>query len=183
MDQMKKRNFQADLSKRGLELGEYVHLARTIRAPAAEVWKVISTAGQLNKYHPYCEENKVFKWPGVGSRDGVKYHSGFYMQRDFFSWREGAGYDLEIGPPPRKTAWISWNIRYLGEAESELSITVTPILESHLLETTKKSFVETYFGKSIEIYLDSLLRGVEQFVTTGHEVKARQFGAHPVYAP
>jgi hypothetical protein len=59
----------------------------------------------------------------------------------------------------------------------------TPILESHLLETTKKSYVQTYFGKSIEVYLDSLLRGVEQFVMTGQAVKPRQFGTHPVYAP
>jgi hypothetical protein len=183
MDDIGKRQFATDLSKRGLELGEFVYLARIIKAAPAEVWKVISTAGQLNKYHPYCQENAVFNWPGIGSRDGVKYYSGFYMQRDFFSWREGEGYDLEIGPPPRKTAWISWNIRPLGEAESELSITVTPILESHLLASTKKSFVETYFGKSIEIYLDSLLQGVEQFVTTGREVEPRQFGAHPVYAP
>ena len=183
MDEMEKQHFQADLSKRGLELGEHVRLARTIQAPATKLWKVISVAGQLNKYHPYCQENKVFKWPGIGSSDGVKYHSGLYMQRDFFSWREGGGYDLEIGPPPRKSAWISWNIHPAGQAKSELSIMVTPILESHLLETAKNIFVETYFGKSIEIYLDSLLRGLEQFTTTGREVEARQFGAHPVYAP
>ena len=59
---------------------------------------------------------------------------------------------------------------------------VTPILESHLLETTKKIFVQN-FGTNTEIYLDSILRGVEQFVMTGQEVEARQFGAHPIYAP
>jgi hypothetical protein len=59
----------------------------------------------------------------------------------------------------------------------------TPILESHLLETTKNSYVQTYFGNSIVVYIDSLLQGVEHFVTTGQEVKPRQFGNHPVYAP
>ena len=53
MDEAEKRQFEADLSKRGLELGEHVRLARTIQAPAADVWKVISKPGELNKYHPY----------------------------------------------------------------------------------------------------------------------------------
>ncbi len=71
----------------------------------------------------------------------------------------------------------------LLSTQSELSLTVTPILESHLLETTKKSYVQTYFGKSIEVYLDSFLRGVGQFVTTGQEVKPRQFGPTPCMHP
>lgn len=183
MDEIEKQQFLADLSKRGLELGESVRLARTIQAPAADVWKVISKPGELNKYHSYCRENKVYKWPGAGSRDGVAFHSGLYAERDFMYWREGAGYDLQIGPPPRKVAWSSWNIRPLGVAQSEMSIMDTPILESHLLETTKKIYMQTYFGKSIEVYLDSLLRGIEQFVMTGQVVKPREFGTHPVYAP
>jgi hypothetical protein len=183
MDEMEKQQFLADLAKRGLELGEPVCVARTIGASAADIWNLISKPGQLPKYHAYCRENLVFKWPGVGSRDGVAYHSGIYFERDFMCWREGTGFDLQIGTPPRKTAWISWNIRTLGEAQSELSIMVTPILESHLLETTKKSYVQTYFGQSMVVYLNSLLRGLEQFVTTGQEVKQRQFGTHPVFAP
>jgi ribosome-associated toxin RatA of RatAB toxin-antitoxin module len=183
MNEIEKRQFEADLAKRGLELGEHVRLARVIQAPAADVWKVISKGGQLNKYHPYCQENKVFRWPGVGSKDAVLYYSGLYFERDFMYWREGEGYDLQIGPPPRKTAWISWNIRPLGDAECELSLMVTPLLESHLLEAAKKAYVQTYFGKSIEIYLDSLLRGAEYFVMTGKEVRPAQYGTHPVYAP
>lgn len=183
MDETEKRQFQADVSKRGLELGEHVTRARIIQAPPAAIWKEISTPGQLNKYHPYCRENKVYKWPGVGSRDGLLYYSGLYFERDFICWSEGVGYDLLIGPPPRKSAWISWNLRHLGEAQTEMSLTVTPILESHLLETTKKFFVQTYFGTSTEVYLDSFLRGVEHFVTTGQAVEAGQFGAHPIYAP
>ena len=183
MNEIEKRQFEADLAKRGLELGEHVRLARVIQAPAADVWMAISKGGQLNKYHPYCQENKVFKWPGVGSKDGVLYYSGLYFERDFMYWRDGEGYDLQIGPPPRKTAWISWNVRPLGDAECELCLTVTPILESHLFEATKKAYVQTYFGKSIEVYLDSLLQGTEYFVMTGKEVRPAQYGTHRVYAP
>ena len=182
MDEMENREFQADLSKQGLELGEHLRVARIIHVPAAAIWKVISTPGQLPKYHAYCCENKVYKWPGVGSRDGVLYHSGLYWERDFLCWREGIGYDLLIGPPARNSAWISWNIRPLGEAQSDFSLTVSPIMESHLLDTTKKIFVQTYLA-SVKVYLDSLLRGMEHFVTTGQPVEARQFGTHPTFAP
>jgi hypothetical protein len=183
MDTIERQQFELDLASRGFELRESVYLARKLPVSALAVWAAISTPGQLNKYHAYCKENKVYKWPGVGSRDGLTYYSGLYMERDFVYWREREGYDLQIGPPPRKSAWISWNISDLGRTQCELSVMVTPILESHLLEQTKRIFVESYFGASIEVYLDSLLQGVEQFVTTGRAVEARQFGTHPVYAP
>jgi len=182
MDKIKKRQFLTDLSERGLELGEHVTGVRIIQAPAAALWKIISTPGQLPKYHAYCQENKVYKWPGVDSRDGVLYYSGLYWERDFMYWREGIGFDLQIGPPQRKSAWITWNIRALGEAQSEISLTSTPFLESHLLETTKKIYMQT-FRKSVEVYFDSLLRGMDHFVTTGQAVQARQFGAHSMFAP
>jgi uncharacterized protein YndB with AHSA1/START domain len=175
--------FQAELASAGLELGTPLPLSRAIAAPAADVWKVISTPGQLHKYHPYCKANEVVRWPGPGSRDGVTYHSGFYMQRDFMSWFEGIGYDLQIGPPPRKSSWISWRIRPTGEGTSELSIQVTPILESHLPAATRQAYEVTFFGKVIETYLDHLLRGAEHFVLTGDPVQPRQFGAHSIYSP
>jgi hypothetical protein len=183
MEEAELRQFEADLASAGLELGTPVRLGRAIAAPAADLWKMISTPGQLPNYHPYCKANEVKRWPGPGSCDGVTYHSGFYMQRDFMYWREGIGYDLQIGPPPRKSSWISWRIRPIEEGASELSLQVTPIMESHLLASTKRSFEETYYGKTIEIYLDHLLRGAEHFVLTGTPVQPRQFGAHPIYAP
>lgn len=184
MNEIEKRQFEADLAKQGRELGEHVRLTRVIQAPAADIWKVISKRGDLTKYHAYVREHApIYKWPGVGSRDGLTYYSGLYVERDFMYWREGEGYDMQTGPPPRKASWTCWDIRCLGEAQSELSIMITPILESHLHETTKKSYVQMYFGKSIEVYIDRLLRGVEQFVMTGKEVRPAQYGTDPVYAP
>jgi hypothetical protein len=183
MLKIEEEKFRADLAKRGLELGESVTASRIINASGFDLWRMISTPGQLHKYHPYCRTNQVIKWPGIGSRDLVDYYSGIRFQRDFMYWRDGAGYDLQIGPPPRKSSWISWNIEALAPGKSLLSITVTPILESHILENVKKIFVRTYFGESISVYLDSLLRGADQFVTTGREVREKQFGPHPIYAP
>jgi hypothetical protein len=171
------------LAERGLEAGEPVYLERIIDASSDSIWSEISKPGQLHKYHPYCQANEVFKWPGVGSRDSLTYYSGIYFERDFTTWIDGVGYDLEIGPPPRKTSLISWRIKPVKPSCSSLSLEVIPYLESHLLEEIKLRFQRQYFGKSIEIYLDSFLKGVDYFVTTGCAVRARQFGSHPVYAP
>lgn len=183
MDETELRQFQAELAAAGLELGTPIPSSRTIAAPAAAVWKMISTPAQLHKYHPYCKANEMKRWPGPGSCDDVIYHSGHVLQRDFMYWREGSGYDLQIGPPPKKMSWISWNIRPLGDEECELSIQVTPILESHLPDSRKRAFEATYFGRIITVYLDHLLRGAEHFVLTGTPVQPRQFGSHPIYAP
>ena len=53
MNEIEKRQFEADLAKQGRELGEHVRLTRVIRAPAADIWKVISKRGHLPKYHAY----------------------------------------------------------------------------------------------------------------------------------
>lgn len=178
-----RKSVNEKLNELGLEIGNPVFLERTIEVPSHIIWETISLPGILHKYHPYCQSNKVFQWPGVGSRDGLTYYSGLYFERDFKTWINGIGYDLEIGAPPRKTSWISWRIKPSGEFCSKLSIEVTPYLESYLIEAVKLEFQEQYFGKSIKVYLDSLLRGVEYFITIGRVVQPKQFGSHSIYAP
>ena len=34
-----------------------------------EVWNVITTPNYLNETHPFCKNNTVVTWPGVGSKD------------------------------------------------------------------------------------------------------------------
>jgi hypothetical protein len=183
MDEADLDRFLAEMATAGLELGTPIPSSRAIAAPAADLWTMISTPGQLPSYHPYCKANEVMRWPGPGSRDGVAYHSGRYMERDFMTWLEGVGYDLQIGPPPRKSSWISWRIRPVDERASELSIEVTPVLESRLEAVAKRNYEATYYGRIVEVYLDHLLRGAEHFVLTGTPVQPRQFGSHPIYAP
>jgi len=47
MNEIEKRQFEADLAKQGRELGEQVRLTRVIQAPAADIWKVISNLASL----------------------------------------------------------------------------------------------------------------------------------------
>ena len=46
---------------------------------------------------PFCAATEVERWPGTGSRDSITYHSGIRYQRNFVSWQEGVGYDIELG--------------------------------------------------------------------------------------
>ncbi len=173
---------QAELASQGLELGHAVCVSHVIEAASGSIWQVISQPGHLEQVHPFCRENVVLQWPGVGARDTITYYSGIHYQRDFVTWLEGAGYDIEIGPPPHKTARVAWRIKALNEGRSELSIEVTPYLKSALSEPRKRSHEQRFFGDTIAQYLDSVVRGVDHVVTTGQAVRKNQFGSHPIYS-
>ena len=61
-----------------------------------EVWNLITTPNYLNETHPFCKNNTVVTWPGVGSKDILEYLSGLTFEREFTQWDEN-GYDLIIG--------------------------------------------------------------------------------------
>lgn len=176
------RELHAALAARGLELGDPVSVRRVIEASSQLIWAAVTQPGYLTLCHPFCQENAVDRWPGVGARDSVTYYSGLHFQRDFVEWIEGIGYDLEIGPPPEKTAHVSWRIEPLNTARSALTITVTPYIRSDLPAGRKAAYQRRVFGKSIARYLDSVVQGVDHFVTTGHAVQKNQFGSHPMYS-
>ncbi len=157
-------------------------VSHVIEAASGSIWQVITPPGHLEQVHPFCRENAVEQWPGVGSRDTVTYYSGVHYQRDFVAWHEGTGYDIDIGPPPHKTARVAWRIKALDDQRSELSIEVTPYLKSGLSESRKHTYEQRFFGDVIALYLDSVVRGVDHVVTTGQAVRENQFGTHPIYS-
>ena len=81
---------------------------KTIAASAQDVWNIISSPGNLEDFHPFCESNPVEKWPGVGSRDTIHYYSGWVLQREFTNWIDGVGYDLTIGRDGGRKSFVSW---------------------------------------------------------------------------
>ena len=97
-----------------------------IGAPAQEVWDAISTPGNLELCHPFCEHNPVQVWPGPDSVDEVHYQSGWVYERRFFRWHDGVGYDLEIGRRGGGTSIVSWRITPVDPDSCVLSITVYP---------------------------------------------------------
>ena len=63
-----------------------VRVAQNISAPAAQVWELISTPGNLELCHPYCMRNPVTDWLGKSSKDEVHYYSGLIYEREFCAW-------------------------------------------------------------------------------------------------
>ena len=78
------------------------------------------------------------------------------------TWIEGVGYDIEVGPPPDKTARVLWRIKALSEQRSELMIEVLPYLKSDLPESRKQSYQRRFLATR----LPSILRASSKASTT-----------------
>ena len=174
---MKRR--QADVR---LEHGRPLTATVGIDVPAGEVWAVIAEPGGLAHYHPFCAATEVERWPGTGSRDSITYYSGIRYQRNFVSWQEGVGYDIELGDPPGQTAQVRWRIEPTSRRACSLSIEVVPLLKPGLSDEKKRVYQERLFGEVLQHYLECVVAGVKFFATTGKAVSRDQFGRNPLYS-
>ena len=165
-----------------LEPGRGLKATVGIDVPAEEVWAVIAEPGGLAHYHPFCAATEVERWPGTGSRDSITYYSGIRYQRNFVSWHEGIGYDIELGDPPDQTARVRWRIEPTSERTCRLSIEVVPLLRSDLSDEKKRAYQDRLFGEVLQHYLECVVAGVRFFATTGNAVTKDQFGTNPLYS-
>ena len=159
-----------------------VSVERTIEASANAVWDVISRPGNMESWHPFCASNPVRAWPGPGSIDEVHYLSGWKLERRFDDWIEGVGYDLTIGRPGGRQSSVSWRISPVDDRSCRLSIT----LLLHALQNMPVAirWIPHYLWlrPMMRKYLDSVVRGIEWYVTRGEPVARDQFGEHPWFS-
>ena len=87
-----------------------------------EVWNVITTPNYLNETHPFCKNNTVVTWPGVGSKDILEYLSWLTFEREFTQWNEN-GYDLVIGTKNGKKSKVN-HLTYIGDSVIGKSVNV-----------------------------------------------------------
>jgi hypothetical protein len=160
-----------------------VELGRRINAAPSEVWSVISSAGNLERCHPFCRRNPVELWPGVGSRDSIEYYSGWLFERNFTGWIDGVGYDLEIGRKGGRRSAVSWRIRETEDGNSVLGITIYPVGLQHLPTVIRWLPHLVTLKPMLRGYLDSVLRGFEHYITTAQPVRRNQFGPHRWFSP
>jgi hypothetical protein len=153
-----------------------------IEAPAAAVWDIISTPGNLEPCHPFCAKNPVQEWPGVGSRDEVHYLSGLIFERRFVEWIEGVGYDLVIGPSGGDTSFVSWRITPLDDEFCRLRIAVYPYVLQGWPVATRWVPHLLRVRPQLRSYLLSVIRGFEWYATKGEPVPRNQFGSHPWFS-
>jgi hypothetical protein len=156
--------------------------SRTIEASSDEVWSVISSPGNLEDCHPFCESNPVDQWPGVGSRDTIHYYSGWVLQREFSNWIDGVGYDLVIGREGGRKTFVSWRIGTEEEGLSRLTITLYPQILQNIPVVVRWIPHVVYIRPMLQTYLDSVVKGFEWFITSGKAVKKNQFGSHPWFS-
>ena len=165
-----------------LEHGRPLQATVGIDVPADEVWAVIAEPGNLARCHPFCAATEVERWPGTGSRDSITYYSGIRYRRNFVSWQEGVGYDIELGDPPNQTARVRWSIEPTSRRTCRLSIEVVPLLKPDLSEEKKRAYQERLFGEVLQHYLECVVAGVKFFATTGKAVIKNQFGRNSLYS-
>lgn len=151
---------------------------KTIAASRQKIWETITSPGNLESCHPFCEKNPVTNWPGVGGRDTIYYYSGWVLHRKFTDWIEGIGYDLTIGREGGKDSFVSWRITEEMENLSNLQITIFP----HALQKIPAAFRWAphllYIRPALQSYLESVVKGFDWFITTGTPVTKDQFGSH-----
>ena len=172
-----------DFLVRGLLPTAPIEAKHDIRVASADVWAVISEAGNLTNVHPFCESNDVDVWPGAQGRDHVRYYSGLHYERDVLEWNDGKGYALALGPHSGKIAIARWSIDPTGVASCTLSIEVTSFVRDDVSPETRARYEATVIKGAIPPYLDSVVRGVGHYSETGNPVVRNQFGAHDLYSP
>ena len=160
-----------------------VSASRVIAASLNDVWNTVTSPGLLPLYHPFCEANPVHHWPGTGSHDEVHYFNGLVLDRHFTDWFEDSGYNLHIGRSGGRRSYVSWRVRELAERRTRIIITVYP----HALQD-QSIFVRWFphlrtVRPGLKRYLQSVVRGLDWFVTMGSPVERNQFGAHPWFSP
>ena len=159
-----------------------VAVAQPIAARADVVWAAISTPGNLELCHPFCNENPVQVWPGAGSRDEVHYLSGWVYERRFRRWIDGVGYDLEIGRRGGGQSFVSWRILPAGDGDCALRIAVYPHALQKVPVAVRWLPHLLRLRPRLRSYLSSVTRGFEWYVTRGEPVPRNQFGPHPWFS-
>ena len=156
--------------------------SKIFNVSSAKLWKIISDKGGLSKVHSYTKNVEVIKWNGKETIDRLTYYSGMKLDRRFFSWIEGVGYDITIihyavNGSEEDLGNISFRIKDMGKNKSELTITARPTFPPEVATIAqKKEALETGYKPDIDKYFQSLLNGIEYYLKTGKVVKRNQFG-------
>ena len=160
----------------------YAENSVIIDAPKSEVWKSISSPGNLNNSHPFCQENTVQNWPGEESVDTLEYLNGFIIVRKFQSWNEGEGYSLLTGREGGRQSFVEWSLSEVNEKRTLLKIRVHPHLLSNWNRITASLAYLFYIRPKLRKYLYSVTRGFEWHIKNRKKIPRNHFGEHPWFS-
>ena len=143
-----------------------------------DIWKVISSPGNLNFFHPFCKKNKVIEVDrGLIKKDILIYLNGLVFERDFYQWEEMKGYELMIGKKNGKKSKVVWKI-YKNKKRSLLSIDVYPYKTDKVNSFFYPIVFYLYIKPKLKSYLNSVLMGLKFYLYNDKKVIKNQFGKH-----
>ena len=112
----------------------------------------------------------------------IHYLGGRVLERRFYRWIEGVGYDLEIGERGGGVSFVSWRILPLDGQSSVLRIAIYPYLLQNIPAAFRWLPYLLYIGPMLERYLSSVVQGFEWYLMRGEPVPRNQFGSHPWFS-
>jgi len=143
-----------------------------------EVWKIISSPGHLNLFHPFCSSNKIICWDNKkNKKDELIYLNGLTYYREFIDWNEKNGFDLIIGTKNGKKSNVKWTLSDMNN-RCEISITISPYT-SKRINKFLYPFANLFLIKpKLKNYLKSVLRGLQFYMDNNKVVPRNYFGKH-----
>lgn len=159
-----------------------VVLSRRITAPASKIWAVISSPGTLALYHPFCENNPVFRWHGGESHDEVRYFNGVVLVRRSTDWHENVGFDLQIGRTGERTSAVSWRIAAIEDQRSSISIAILRRAVQNVPIIVRWLPHFFWLRPRLRRSLQSVVKRLEYFIVHGEKVSRNQFWARPWFS-
>ncbi|MDG2473537.1 MAG: hypothetical protein P8M71_10565 [Pseudomonadales bacterium] len=128
-----------------------------------KLFSVITEPGNLQNFHPFCQENIPIEWSGDNAVDKLTYLNGKVFTRKITRWHD-CGYDLTITHGNIKTN-VEWNIIF-HKNKPLLEIKLTPLF---LPNNNVYRFFSFYFYVKPQLtkYLKALFNGLSFYISTG----------------
>ena len=143
-----------------------------------DIWKAISSHGNLNFFHPFCKENKVIESEeNIIKKDLLIYLNGIVFEREFYQWEEMKGYKLKIGKKNGKKSKVVWKISKTKNYFF-LNINVFPYKTNKFNSFFYPIIFYVYIRPKLKKYLKCVLRGLKFYLSNNKKVVKNQFGKH-----
>ena len=143
-----------------------------------DIWKAISTDGNLNFFHPFCKKNQVIEGDKtLIKKDILIYLNGVVFERDFYKWEEMKGYELMIGRKNGKKSKVVWNISR-RKNYSLLNIDVYPYKTDKINSFLYPIVFYFHIRPKLKSYLNCVLKGLKFYLNNNKKVTNNQFGRH-----
>ena len=156
----------------------FVSYSTSLKNEKKDVWKAISSHGNLNFFHPFCKKNKVIEVDENSiKKDILIYLNGIVFEREFYQWEKMKGYKLMIGKKNAKKSKVIWEISE-NKDYTTLSIKVFPYKTDKINSLLYPFFFFFYIKPKLKSYLKSVLNGLKFYLFNNQTVVKNQFGKH-----